>query len=111
MLLEDGEVLNAMEPEDAEKKVLTRIFLADREKLKMLESYVFQLLKKGVNDIASGNVSPNPYSRGTSFDACAFCPYGAVCHPDRTADRRNYKEIKEDQFWETVEKEVLGHEK
>ena len=111
MLLEDGEVLKAMEPEDTEKKVLTKIFLADREKLKKLENYVFALLKKGVNDIASGSVSPNPYSRGASFDTCAFCPYGAVCHPDRTADRRNFEKIDEQRFWETVEKEGAGHEK
>ena len=111
MVLLDDQVQEAMEPKDAEKKVMNKVFKADREKLKMLETYVFRLLKQRVDEIASGNVSPNPYSRGDSFDTCTFCPYGAVCHPDRTADRRNFKTIKEDTFWETVKKECGGHEK
>jgi len=70
---------------------------------------VFSLLHKIVDDIASGNVEPNPYTRGTAHDACAFCPYGAVCHRQSVEGRRNYERVSAQRFWEEVEKEVDGH--
>lgn len=103
MLLNDGKILEAMEPEDVKKKVLQDAFRADRAQLRKLESYVFGLLTDTVNDIASGDVTPDPYTRGTSFDPCTFCPYGAVCHPEQNARRRNFEKIDEKRFWETVE--------
>ena len=80
--------------------------LATREQLRLLERYVFGILGDMVDKIASGDVTPNPYTRGTSHDACAFCPYGAVCHKASVAGRRNYKAMAADKFWEEVEKEV-----
>ena len=65
MLLNDGKILEAMEPEDVKKKVLQDAFRADRAQLRKLESYVFGLLTDTVNDIASGDVTPDPYTRGT----------------------------------------------
>ena len=62
-----------------------------------------------VDDIASGNVEPNPYTRGTAHDACAFCPYGAVCHRQTVEGRRNFERVSAQRFWEEVEKEVGGH--
>ena len=109
MLLDDSQILEAMEPENGEKKVLTDIFHADRAQLRKLERYVFELLTGVVNDIASGCVTPNPYTRGTAFDPCTFCPYGAVCHPAENAQRRNFEKINEERFWETVEKEGKKH--
>jgi len=75
----------------------------------MLETYVFQVLAGMVEDIVSGNVEPNPYTRGSSHNACAFCPYGMVCHEKTVAGRRNYKAMKADQFWAEMEKEVEHH--
>ena len=109
MLLDDSQILEAMEPENGEKKVLQDIFRADREQLRKLESYVFGLLTGTVNDIASGDVTPNPYTRGTAFDPCTFCPYGPVCHPEQNAQRRNFERINEARFWETVGKEEEHH--
>ena len=109
MLLDDSQILAAMEPEDGEKKVLTDIFRADRDQLRKLETYVFGLLTGLVEDIASGDVTPNPYTRGTAFDPCTFCPYGAVCHPAENAQRRNFERITQERFWETVEKEGKHH--
>ena len=56
--------------------------------------------------IASGDVTPNPYTRGSSHDACAFCPYGAVCRKNSGEGRRNYKAMTAREFWGYVEKEV-----
>ena len=80
--------------------------LADREQLKMLKAYVFKVLGKMVDDIASGHVEANPYTRGTSHSACDYCPYGAVCHKETVAGRRNYKTMKPERFWEEIGKEL-----
>ncbi len=114
LLLSDEDVLAAMDPSDdmarlccTRKKDGTLAGdLADRSQLKLLRQYVFSLLGRMVDDIASGNVSPNPYTRGTSHDACAFCPYGSICHRGEVDGRRNYKAMDADRFWQEVEKEV-----
>jgi ATP-dependent helicase/nuclease subunit B len=116
LLLNDEEVLRAMDPnDDMGRLCCTRKKdgsisgdLADREQLKLLRKYVFSWLSSMVDDIASGNVTPNPYTRGASHSACAFCPYGAVCAETAEAGRRNYKTMTAQRFWEEVEKEVTG---
>jgi ATP-dependent helicase/nuclease subunit B len=80
--------------------------LADRQQMKLLRQYVFSLLGNMIDEIASGNVSPNPYTRGTSHDACTFCPYGAVCHRASVEGRRNYKAMSAQRFWDEIEQEV-----
>ena len=117
LLLEDETVLQAMEPGDQYKRLCCTVRkdgslsgdLADRDQLKDLERYVFRMVGKLVEDIASGNVTPNPYTRGTSHDACAWCPYGAVCHSAEVEGRRNYKAMTAQRFWEELEKEAKHH--
>jgi len=117
LLLQDESVLHAMEPEDDFGRLDIKVKkdgtisgnLADREQLKLLEGYIFKFLGKMVEDIASGNVTPNPYTRGSSHDACAYCPYGAVCHEAEVPGRRNYKAMNAQRFWEDVRKEMSGN--
>ena len=117
LLLRDEAVLHAMEPGDSFQRLSCTMKkdgilsgdLADRGQLKLLEGYVFRVLARMVEDIASGNVEPNPYTRGSSHDACAFCPYGAICHKDTVEGRRNYQAMKEDRFWDEVRKEMERH--
>ena len=117
LLLQDEAVLQAMEPGDQYKRLCCTVRkdgslsgdLADRDQLKDLERYVFRMVGKLVEDIASGNVTPNPYTRGTSHDACAWCPYGAVCHSAEVEGRRNYKAMTAQRFWEELEKEAKHH--
>ena len=114
LLLNDQEVLHAMEPGDHPRRLSYTVKkdgslsgdLADREQLKMLKEYIFKLLGRMVDEIASGTVEPNPYMRGSSHSACAFCPYGAVCHKEHVENRRNYKAMTVQRFWEEIEKEV-----
>ena len=114
LLLQDEAVLHAMEPGDQFNRLCCTVKkdgtlsgdLADREQLKKLEAYVFWIVGKLVEDIASGNVEPNPYTRGSSHDACAWCPYGAICHKDEVEGRRNYKTMTAQRFWEEIGKEV-----
>jgi ATP-dependent helicase/DNAse subunit B len=54
-------------------------------------------------------VEPNPYTRGTSHNACTFCPYGEICHKGSVKGRRNYKTMTSQRFWEEVEKEMQSH--
>lgn len=89
-----------------EKKGELTGYLADRQQMQLLEGYILRVLGELVEDIASGNVQPNPYTRGSSHNACRFCPYGQVCHSDSVEGRRNYKAMTAEQFWEQVEREM-----
>ncbi len=117
LVLSDEEVLEAMEPEGAPSRLSVSRNkdgdlvgdVADRDQFRMLRKYVFIILKKLINDIASGNVAPNPYTRGDSHNACRFCPYGAVCHKTSVAGRRNYQAMKPQRFWDEVAKEVQSN--
>ena len=113
LLLKDEDVLAAMDGEDMSRLSCKRNKdgdlsgdLADGQQMKLLRQYVFTLLSKMVDEIASGNVTPNPYTRGTSHDACTFCPYGAVCHKATVEGRRNYKTMTAQKFWDEIEQEV-----
>ena len=117
LLLHDEEILRAMDPEDAMPRLTcTRKKdgtisgdLADRDQMKLLRQYVSALLADMVSQIASGNIQPNPYTRGDSHDACTYCPYGSICHKEDVKGRRNYKAMKEPEFWQAVAKEVEGN--
>ena len=113
LVLGDQDVISAMEPEGIQRTScklskdgqLTGD-IADREQLKLLKEYVFRVLRRMVADIASGNVEPNPYSRGSSHDACMYCPYASICRPETIAGRRNYKTMTAQRFWEEIGKEM-----
>ena len=117
LLLEDEMVLQAMEPGEKPKRLCYTVKkegelvgdLANREQMKLLQSYVFRVLGNLVEDIASGNVEPNPYTRGANHNACSYCPYSSVCHVDSVKGRRNYQAMKSQKFWEEVGKEMERH--
>ena len=114
LLLKDEEILQAMEPGQEPVRLNYSVKkdgslsgdLADREQLKLLKAYIMKLLGRMVDEIASGNVEPNPYTRGSSHSACAFCPYGTVCHEQQVVGRRNYEAMKADRFWQEIGKEM-----
>ncbi len=117
LLLQDEAVLQAMEPGQEPQRMCYKVKkdgtmvgdLADRHQLNLLKTYVFKTLAEMVEDIASGNVQPNPYTRGSKHNACAYCPYGAICHKESVAGRRNYEAMKPEDFWQQIEKEVHRH--
>lgn len=117
LLLQDELVLQAMEAGEKPRKMnYTRRKdgtlvgdLATISQMKLLKAYVFGLLGKLVDDVASGCVEPNPYTRGSSHNACFYCPFGSVCHSDTVEGRRNYRSMSSQRFWEEVEKELNGH--
>lgn len=113
LILKDEAVVRAMEPGDELIRLSCKRNkddelvgdVADRAQLSQLRSYIFRYLGGLVDDIADGRVDPNPYTRGSSHSACAFCPYGSVCAADREEGRRNYKTMTAQRFWEEIGKE------
>ena len=114
LLLCEENVLSAMEHNDPPERLPWRRRkdgtvtgdVADAHQFRLLKRYVFRVLEKLVDDIASGNVRPNPYTRGSSHDACRFCDYSSICHVATVEDRRNYQAMSSLRFWEEVEKEM-----
>ncbi len=117
LLLSEEPVLEAMESDDAPNRMpyarkkdgSISGDLADKTQLQMLKTYVFSLLGEMVDEIAAGCIAPNPYTRGSSHNACAYCPYSAVCHKTTVEGRRNYKAMSSQEFWDAVSKEVGSH--
>ena len=115
LLLSDQTVLSAMEnSDDPVRMPYTRRKdgsitgdLADYKQFERLGRFVTLRVGKMVDEIASGNVMPNPYSRGSAFSACTYCPYSSVCHKTSVTEKRNYRAISEKQFWEDVESYFL----
>ena len=116
LLLMDPAVLEAMEPGETpfrcfqKKKGELQGEFADRDQLKMLETYLYRVLARLVEDIADGKIDPNPYTRGMEHNPCRFCDYAPVCHPQTVTGRRNYEKMSAPRFWEDVEKEMKGHD-
>ncbi len=114
LLLSDVESLYAMDPSEKMDTLCCTVRkdgrlsgdVADRQQMGLLRDYMMNILGNMAEDIASGNVEPNPYTRGTAHNACTFCPYGTICHQDTVAGRRNYKAMTGEQFWEELEKEA-----
>ena len=114
LLLAEEDVLAAMEPAETQKRLpyskkkdgTLSGDLADRHQLQLLKGYVFALVGKMVDDIASGCVEANPYTRGSYHNACAFCPYGPICHDAMVEGRRDYAAMNAQKFWEEIEKEM-----
>jgi ATP-dependent helicase/nuclease subunit B len=114
LLLSDDDVLRAMEPEGAPQRLCCKWNkngelsgdVSDRGQLKLLKDYVFRILGRMVDDIAGGNVQPNPYTRGTSHNACTYCPFSAVCCKQEVEGRRNFKAMSAQWFWEEIGKEM-----
>ncbi len=114
LLLNDMDVLQAMQPEDAPQRLDFRVkkdgevtgAIADREQLRDLERYIIILLRQFVDTIASGDITANPYTRGSYHDACAYCPYSQICGGEQEKGRRDYAAMKADAFWEQIRKKV-----
>ena len=71
-----------------------------------MKEYIFRLLGQMVDEIASGRIEPNPYTRGSAHNACSYCPYKPVCHYACIDTRRNYKAMTAQRFWEEIGKEL-----
>lgn len=112
LLLDNTAVLHAMEPSDhpvylpydCSRDGKRKGDLASGGQMERLKAFVYRQLEQITDDIASGNVTPEPYYRGSAHDACSYCPYGAVCHADAgCVQRRVRARVTRDEFWKEVE--------
>ena len=117
LLLGEDAVLTAMASEDMASRMPYKRKkdgtlsgdIADRSQFAMLKEYIYRYLQRMVDDIASGNVTANPYTRDARKNACRFCPYGEICHKAEVPGRRVFKAINAQRFWDDVAKEVNQH--
>ena len=117
LILSDEDVVHAMDHTDGFSRLSCKENkngeitgdIADRDRFKMLKQYVFAFVGKLVDEVASGVVDPNPYTRGAGNGACTYCPYSSVCNPECVPGRRVFKAISSNQFWEDVERSVKEH--
>ena len=117
LLLLDEALLLAMQPEGAPRRLDFSVKkdgtitggVATRENLNDLEKYVMLILSQIVDDIASGNIAANPYTRGSSHNACSYCPYGQICHSGQVEGRRDYAAMKAEEFWDRIRKKVADN--
>jgi len=78
--------------------------LATREQMQMLERHVMRTLETMTDEIASGDVCPDPIIRG-QMSSCSYCDYQTVCHKDLdTQNRRVMAETTAARFWEELER-------
>ena len=114
LLLADNDVLWAMEPQEKMKRLSASVKkdgtlggdVASREQFELLKKYVFKVLGQMVDEIASGSIVANPYTRGSKHNPCVYCPYTAVCHPHDLSHRRDYAAMTASRFWEEIGKEL-----
>lgn len=112
LILSDEHVLRAMEASEEPRRLSIKRKkdgtisgdIASSHQFRQLKRYVFHLLENIVDEIASGAVTPNPYTRGSSHNACRFCPYGVICHSEEVEGRRNYQAMSADRFWSEIER-------
>ena len=117
LILADDAGIDAMEPEGSPQRLNCKRGkdgtltgdIATREQLQLLKRYVFHILRQMVGQIASGDVTPNPYTRGSSHNACTYCPYQSVCHFASVEGRRNYRAMSAQRFWDEIGKEMHRH--
>lgn len=114
LVLEDEEIIAAMEDTAPSLLPLRRKKdggftgdLATMEQLGMLKKFVSGRLRACAEEIASGAVTPNPYTRGTAHGACSFCEYAQTCHLDTYPDAvRRLASTDRTTFWKRITAEV-----
>lgn len=114
LISDDELLLQAMEEHDGKPEFMPYKVtkdgpvgdLADLEQWHLLEDHVQNSLKGLVEQIAGGDVTPNPYQRGV-YSSCNWCAYEPVCRfVSGGGCMRNYEEIKASDFWAQLRKEA-----
>ncbi|QNK41118.1 PD-(D/E)XK nuclease family protein [Caproicibacter fermentans] len=95
LILNDADIVAAMEPDGKGAFIPVTLkdgvpsgsghLVTDRE-LKQILRYIRGLIETMAAELKRGNVSAVPLSGG--YDACAWCPYGAVCGHERDDPER-----------------------
>ena len=119
LLLDDEEILQAMEPGQEPVYLPYKISrktgersgdLADRQQLDLVERHVRRKLGDLADSVWAGTIAPDPYWRGEDHNACRWCPYREVCRVDSgELPLRKLRAVKAGEFWQSLEKEEQAH--
>lgn len=110
LLLDDPEVLSAMEAENRGRFIPVRLksdgsagarsSVASLEQLGRLSRHVDGVLKKMAGAVLSGEITPNPCSRGLGAVSCDHCDYRQACLFDARLSRPRYlPRLSRDEFF------------
>ncbi len=112
LVSDDTLILSAMEETDGDPEFLPykngktgrKGDLATMRQWGLLENHVQKSLQDLVEQIAGGDVSPNPYSRG-NHNSCSWCAYEPVCRFSSGGGcMRSYEKISAGEFWAELER-------
>ena len=112
LLLDDPEILRAMEEKGKGKFIpvtlkngepARRDYVAGPAELDNILSHVCRLVGEMAQRLHEGQIEAEPVSGGT--DACAWCPYGAVCGHEKDDPVRPLEKLNRAQAMEKLRKE------
>ncbi len=78
------------------------------EQFQALRAYVRKAIREICEEILEGNIEISPYSK-KGFAPCRYCSYSSVCQFDPSLKGNRYrilKDIKEEEAWDLIEKEI-----
>ena len=117
LILDDDDVIRAMEHGDAPKYIPVTFkagkpaagSLASLEKMGSLSRHIDRMLLEMGRSLHAGDISADPFFKGTQDNACAYCAYREACFFDETkGDRQRWirtKSMKETELWARMEAE------
>ena len=113
LIADDPEVIYAMEKSDDPRYIPVSFnkdgkaagdSLVTYERLGMLGRHTETILRKLSREIMGGNIDADPYFRGRTESACAFCDYYGACGFDEAKDRPRFlAKLKPGEVWEYIE--------
>jgi len=118
LLLNDPEVLSAMEKQDENGhrflpiKVSSRTgdisgdSLVSARQMGRLGIHIQKVLGEICRELAAGSIAADPFWRGAENNACRYCDYVAACHFEegRGGDRRRWlPSVSKQEFWTRID--------
>lgn len=107
LLLEQEQVLQAMEPSQEPIYLPKKKCFANAQQFALMEDFVFRVVAGLADELADGRVTANPYYQSEQYNACGKCDYAEICQ-SQYEKRWIDSSIKMDEFWQRVE-EVCGN--
>ncbi|MGM9522374.1 MAG: PD-(D/E)XK nuclease family protein [Oscillospiraceae bacterium] len=116
LLIDDPEIIEAMESRDGDTKLLPVRFTKDGtpagdslvslDRFGKLARTIDRLVSEMGEQVRSGSIAADPYFRGQLDNACMYCSYFDACHfsDGSGEDRARYlSRLKTPEFWSKVE--------
>ena len=120
LLLDDSEMLAAMENGDTPKYLPVKITkdgqyagdsIASLEQLGILSKHIDKTLALMGSEILNGDIVTDPYFKNQADNACHYCDFYHVCHYDEKEEQntRWLKKLTTPEVWSKMEEEVSAN--